>query len=307
VPVEDEAIPEIYLIESIEQMRALADTLRLRVLELLAHRGMTATQLSAALGEQPARVHYHVRELERVGLVTLVETREKGGIVEKYYRAVARSITVPGTLFGQIAPDEGVALASEYLAMISQGFLRVAAAALRERALEGDRAPLIGVMSSELWVTVVEMRTLLQELQRLVEPYTAPRGVPGEREVTLASMYFETRYGAAEEVPPAEVSAPKAVKKVAAVRKVAPVAPPTSAPHVRNVFLVGALQYDRAELERIVAQGETLSVTVVGYCSFARDVTAELVARAIVHFHCRGVLRAPDEVRMVLAQKGEVV
>lgn len=27
--------------------------------------------------------HYHVRELERVGLVQLVETREKGGILEK--------------------------------------------------------------------------------------------------------------------------------------------------------------------------------------------------------------------------------
>jgi DNA-binding transcriptional ArsR family regulator len=305
--MEEAEIPEVYFIESIEQMRAMADELRLRILELLARRGMTATQVSAELGEQPAKVHYHVRELERVGLVRLAETREKGGILEKYYRAVARSITVPGTLFGQVSPDEGLAVASEYLAVISQGFLRVAATALRERALEGDRAPLIGVMSSELWVTVDEMRALLQELQRLVEPYTAPRGVPGEREVTLASVYFETRYGAAQEAPPAEVSAPKAVKKVAPVRKIAPLAAPTSAPHVRNVFVVGAVEYGRAELERIVARGETLSVSVVGYCSFARDVPADLVERAIARFHCRGVLRAPDEVRTVLAQKGEVV
>jgi DNA-binding transcriptional ArsR family regulator len=294
MPMDDAAIPEVYFIESIEQMRAMADELRLRILELLSRRGMTATQVSAELGEQPAKVHYHVRELERVGLVKLVETREKGGILEKYYRAVARSITVPGTLFGQVSPDEGLTVASEYLAVLSQGFLRVAATALRNRTLEGEQAPLISVMSSELWVTVAEMQTLLQEFQRLVEPYTAPRGIPGEREVTLANLYFETRYGAVEEAAPAEEAALAA-------------GAPTPAPHARNVFVVGAVDYGRAELERIVGRGEALNVSVVGFCSFARDVPAELAERAIARFHCRGVLRASNAVRAVLARKGEVV
>jgi DNA-binding transcriptional ArsR family regulator len=310
--VEDEAIPEIYLVESIEQMRALADALRLRVLELLAHRAMTATQLSAALGEQPAKVHYHVRELERVGLVALVETREKGGILEKYYRAVARSITVPPTLFSQVAPDEGLAVASEYLGVISQGFLRVASTALRERALEGGRAPLLGVTSNELWLTREEMHTLVRELQRLVEPYTAPRGVPDEREVTLATIHFQTPPEEAEEAAP-PATAPAPVRRVAPVRKIAPVtkatsdASPAGDQHVRSVVVVGAVEYERAELERIVARGEALSVNIVGYCAFARDVPALLVERAIARFRCRGVLRASDEVRAVLAQKGEVV
>lgn len=290
--MEDAEIPEVYLIESIEQMRAVADELRLRILELLAQRGMTATQVSAALGEQPAKVHYHVRELERVGLVKLTETREKGGILEKYYRAVARTITVPGTLLGQASPDEGLAVISEYLAVITQGFLRVAATALRERALEGDQAPLVSVMSNELWVTRDEMRALLQDLQRLFEPYAAPRGVPGEREVTVASVYFQTRYGAAEET---------------ATEETAPAAAPAPAPRVRNVFVVGAADYSRAELEGIVARSEALNLSVVGYCSFAGDVPAELVERAIARFHCRGVLRAPDAVRAVLERKGAII
>ena len=55
---------------------------------------MTVTQLGDILGIAPARVHYHVRELEKVGLLCPVETREKGGILEKYYQPVAKNISV---------------------------------------------------------------------------------------------------------------------------------------------------------------------------------------------------------------------
>jgi len=75
---------ERYEIENIEQLRAIADVLRLRIIDILQKQPMTVTQLGEVLGLAPAKVHYHVRELERVGLLRLVETREKGGILEKY-------------------------------------------------------------------------------------------------------------------------------------------------------------------------------------------------------------------------------
>ena len=70
---------ESYEIENIEQLRAIADMLRLRIFEMLQQKPMTVTQLGEELGEAPAKVHYHVRELEKVGLLRLVETCEKGG------------------------------------------------------------------------------------------------------------------------------------------------------------------------------------------------------------------------------------
>ena len=69
---------EQYEIETIEQLRAIADLLRLRIVDILKEKPMTVTQLGEALGQAPAKVHYHVRELEKVGLLRLVETREKG-------------------------------------------------------------------------------------------------------------------------------------------------------------------------------------------------------------------------------------
>ncbi len=72
--------------------------LRLRIIDLLQGHPMTVTQLGEIMGMAPAKVHYHVRELERVGLLQLVETREKGGILEKYYQPIAKDISVSRNL-----------------------------------------------------------------------------------------------------------------------------------------------------------------------------------------------------------------
>ncbi len=87
------------IIESAEQLRALAHPVRMQILDLLTEGPRTNKQLATILGEPPARLHFHVRELHAAGLIELVEERPKGGVIEKYYRAAARHIrlhTVPG-------------------------------------------------------------------------------------------------------------------------------------------------------------------------------------------------------------------
>ena len=56
-------LPEVYELETLEQLRAIADELRTRIAEALTHRAMTVTQLGELLGQAPAKIHYHVREL----------------------------------------------------------------------------------------------------------------------------------------------------------------------------------------------------------------------------------------------------
>src|SRR5918912_3243946 len=106
--------PEVYLLESIEQLKAIADELRQRIIHALSRRQMTVAQLGDLLGQAPAKLHYHVRELERLGLVVLVETREKGGILEKYYRTRGRTLAVPSRLFQEQPPDETIAAVFDF-------------------------------------------------------------------------------------------------------------------------------------------------------------------------------------------------
>ena len=52
-------------------------------------------QLGDQLGESSTRLYYHVGVLEKVGLVRLVRTESRAGSVPKYYRAVARYVSMP--------------------------------------------------------------------------------------------------------------------------------------------------------------------------------------------------------------------
>src|SRR5829696_5979233 len=79
------------VVDDPQQIKAFTDPLRVRVLVMLAERAATNQQVANLLGEPQAKVLYHLRFLLDAGLIRLVEQRVKGGNVEKYYRATARS------------------------------------------------------------------------------------------------------------------------------------------------------------------------------------------------------------------------
>ncbi len=80
---------EIRFLTNLDQVKALADPLRLRILELMTAEPLTTKQAAMRLGEKPTRLYHHVDLLAQAGLIQLVETRRNRGTVEKYYRAAA--------------------------------------------------------------------------------------------------------------------------------------------------------------------------------------------------------------------------
>jgi DNA-binding transcriptional ArsR family regulator len=74
----------------LEQVRALAHPLRLRLMELFTQSPRTAKQAAEVLGEPPTRLYHHVAALERAGLIRLREKRQNRGTTEKYYEAAGK-------------------------------------------------------------------------------------------------------------------------------------------------------------------------------------------------------------------------
>lgn len=93
------------ILETPEQIRALAHPLRQRILNLLVDAPYTNKQLASALNVSPPRLHFHVRELHSAGLIEIVSEQHKGGVVEKYYRATARVVRLNSGL-SQVVSDE---------------------------------------------------------------------------------------------------------------------------------------------------------------------------------------------------------
>ncbi|HEX4965847.1 MAG TPA: helix-turn-helix domain-containing protein [Thermoanaerobaculia bacterium] len=82
----------IHIGAGLEQVRALAHPLRLRLFEMFAQRPRTTKQAADELGEAPTRLYHHVAALEKAGLVRVRETRRKRGTTEKYFEAVSHSV-----------------------------------------------------------------------------------------------------------------------------------------------------------------------------------------------------------------------
>lgn len=93
-PGEDGRLLPFCLLRQPGQLKALAHPTRVKVLELLISKPMTSKQLGDALEMTAARVHYHLKFLERAGLIGLVDRRERAGVVEKYYRATSRKYLI---------------------------------------------------------------------------------------------------------------------------------------------------------------------------------------------------------------------
>ena len=95
-----------YRISDLDQVKALAHPLRMRIVETLAQSDpMTTKQVAESLGEKPTRLYHHVDLLEKAGLVRLTHTRQNRGATEKYYEAVARTFRAGAELFS----DESLA------------------------------------------------------------------------------------------------------------------------------------------------------------------------------------------------------
>jgi DNA-binding transcriptional ArsR family regulator len=78
--------------------------IRARLLADLAEPG-SATTLAARVGLARQKVNYHLRELERHGLVELVAERRKGNVTERMLRATAASYVISPAALAAVGPD----------------------------------------------------------------------------------------------------------------------------------------------------------------------------------------------------------
>ena len=87
---------DIMKLVGIEQIKAYSDPYRLRIISFLRNTREAATvkEIADYLGEVPAKVHYHIKKLEKVGILELVRTKEIKGIIAKYYYLTAENFVI---------------------------------------------------------------------------------------------------------------------------------------------------------------------------------------------------------------------
>lgn len=83
----------VLILTTYSQLKALSDPLRAEMMMRLLERPYTGQLLSEKFGISRAKIHYHLKELEKNSLIEIVYTEEKNGIVQKFYQSVAKGFT----------------------------------------------------------------------------------------------------------------------------------------------------------------------------------------------------------------------
>lgn len=95
-----------------DQLHALGDATRWRVLGVLLEGPASVQELARALGAAKGTMAHHVRVLHAAGLVRIAETQRVRGVVEKHYARVARQFRLQEVDRERIGPAAGKLSAS---------------------------------------------------------------------------------------------------------------------------------------------------------------------------------------------------
>jgi DNA-binding transcriptional ArsR family regulator len=163
--------------------RALGDPLRIQLFEALWHGPRSVKELSADVGLPPDRLYYHLRQLERAGVVEVADYRPlPSGKVERVYRRVEAE--PPGDAS---SPEEVAAFLGSVLdvtkADITAAFMAKAAGEHRE----------VAVAQGPLWLTAEGLAEFLRVFQELHARFGSPDPAGTQARALVALVDLEER------------------------------------------------------------------------------------------------------------------
>jgi DNA-binding transcriptional ArsR family regulator len=168
LPAPDYDADDLLVVREPEQLRALGDDLRTRIVVLLREHAHSVTELAEKLDHAKGTIAHHVKVLEKAGLIRVVRTRKVRALTERYYGRTARLFIFKGSDDADGEDVRNVAAASLRSAAeeILPGELddRTTFAVLRKRLSDADAK---------------RFTRRLERLQRdILETQDDPNGVP---------------------------------------------------------------------------------------------------------------------------------
>lgn len=181
--------------------------LRARILGMLAE-PRSAAGVARSLDESRQTVGYHLKELEKQGLVELVEEKKVGNCTERLVRATGRAYLVGAEALGSLA--QGAAEATDRFS--AAYVIAVAARALREvtrlRQAADDANKRLATLTIETeirFATAADRGAFAEELAREVARLTAKyhdESAPRGRVHRLVSFSYPKPADNDQEAPP---------------------------------------------------------------------------------------------------------
>jgi DNA-binding transcriptional ArsR family regulator len=164
---------DVLVVSDPEQIRALGDELRGKIVRGLRERARSVSELAEELGLPKGTVAHHVKVLEKAGLIRVVRTRQVRALTERYYGRVARLFMIQSEEY----PDADRAFAASGL--------RIAAEELRP-AREGQESSFGHVYAR---LSLEDAQRLKRRLDKLFEDFRAREKPDGDLYGFVSAIY----------------------------------------------------------------------------------------------------------------------
>ena len=154
------------MIEDAAAAEATLDPLRAQLLAELAEPGSAST-LAARVGQPRQKVNYHLRELERHGLIELVEQRRKGNMTERVLRATAASYVISPAALAAVQPDPGRApdrVSAAWLLAVASRLVRDVGDLMTGAARAGQRVATFALDGEVRFASAADRAAFAEEL-----------------------------------------------------------------------------------------------------------------------------------------------
>lgn len=209
---------EVQSIESLEGAQALLHPMRLRILAR-ASEPVSAVELAKELGASPQKLNYHLKALEKAGLLTKVREEKKRNLTKAYYQARAKRLWFSPRLVEKHGDEARVTrdrLSLHNLLGLAHGLEQDVIRVLNREEREPRGAASLGVKADLRFEDGDARRAFMEEymavLDGLVRKYGATSdGSAGERFTAVVAVYprvdgasdadGERKEGHAEEQP----------------------------------------------------------------------------------------------------------
>jgi DNA-binding transcriptional ArsR family regulator len=166
---------EVAVIEDPAAAEISLDPIRTRLLAELAEPA-SATALAAKVGLTRQKVNYHLRALERHGLLELVEMRQRGNATERVLRATASSYVISPAALGAVEPDPDRApdqTSAQWLLALAARLVRDVGALIGNATRPRKPATTFAMDSEVRFASEADRAAFAQELTRLVTALSA--------------------------------------------------------------------------------------------------------------------------------------
>lgn len=191
---------ELGVIDEAAAAEVSLDPIRARLLAELVEPA-SASGLAARVGIPRQKINYHLRTLERYGLVELVEERKRGNMTERVMRASAASYVISPAALGALAPDPSRApdrLSARWLLAVAARTIREVGGLVAGAAAAGKRVATFTADGEVRFASAADRAAFAEELADavagLVSRYhdeSAPGGRPHRVVLAVHPVYRE--------------------------------------------------------------------------------------------------------------------